>query len=134
MGMPELLSSEMLQPRVAHDELVAQLTAVLPPASLLHEREDLKPFECDGMTAYQRVPLMCDLGKSKFCNDITYEELISSVKVWKELCSKRTNGVKYASEPAAPATVNGTHANGARADGHRAFTTGAAAAPILEEG
>ena len=41
-----------------HDELVAQLTAVLPAESLLHEREDLKPFECDGMTAYQRLPLM----------------------------------------------------------------------------
>ena len=61
MGMPELLSSEMLQPQVGHAELVAQLTAVLPPASLLHEREDLKPFECDGMTAYQRVPLMVAL-------------------------------------------------------------------------
>ncbi len=65
MGMPELLSSETLQPEVAEAELIAQLTAVLPPASLLHEREDLKPFECDGMTAYQRVPLMVALPENE---------------------------------------------------------------------
>ena len=65
MGVPELLSSEMLQPEVAHDELVAQLTAVLPAESLLHEREDLKPFECDGMTAYQRLPLMVALPENE---------------------------------------------------------------------
>jgi glycolate oxidase len=61
MGMPALLSSETLQSTAPKSELVARLSAVLPPASLLHEREDLKPFECDGMTAYQRVPLMVAL-------------------------------------------------------------------------
>ena len=65
MGMPELLSSETLQSPVAIGDLVAQLTAVLPPASLLHEREDLKPFECDGMTAYQRLPLMVALPENE---------------------------------------------------------------------
>jgi len=65
MGMPELLSSEALQSPVAIGDLVAQLTAVLPPASLLHEREDLKPFECDGMTAYQRLPLMVALPENE---------------------------------------------------------------------
>ncbi len=65
MGMPELLSSETLQPQAAKADLVAQLTAVLPPASLLHEREDLMPFECDGMTAYQRVPLMVALPENE---------------------------------------------------------------------
>jgi glycolate oxidase len=65
MGMPALLSSETLQSPVALDELVAQLSAVLPRASLLHEREDLKPFECDGMTAYQRLPLMVALPETE---------------------------------------------------------------------
>ncbi|HEX4985389.1 MAG TPA: FAD-linked oxidase C-terminal domain-containing protein [Burkholderiales bacterium] len=65
MGMPELLSSELLQPQVAHADLVAQLSAALPPACLLHEREDLKPFECDGMTAYQRLPLMVALPENE---------------------------------------------------------------------
>ena len=65
MGTPALLSSEMLQPQVAHSELVAQLTAALPPASLLYEREDMKPFECDGMTAYQRMPLLVALPETE---------------------------------------------------------------------
>ena len=65
MGLPALLSSETLQSPVALEELVAQLSAVLPPASLLHEREDLKPFECDGMTAYQRLPLMVALPETE---------------------------------------------------------------------
>ena len=65
MGVPELLSSETLLPRISDAELAAQLTAVLPPASLLHAREDLKPFECDGMTAYQRVPLMVALPETE---------------------------------------------------------------------
>jgi glycolate oxidase len=65
MGMPVLLSSETFQPHVGHADLVAQLTAVLPPASLLHEQEDLRPFECDGMTAYQRMPLMVALPETE---------------------------------------------------------------------
>jgi len=65
MGTPALLSSEMLQPQVAHSDLVAQLTAALPPTSLLYEREDLKPFECDGMTAYQRLPLLVALPENE---------------------------------------------------------------------
>jgi len=65
MGLPALLSSETLQSPVALEELVAQLSAVLPPSSLLHEREDLKPFECDGMTAYQRLPLMVALPETE---------------------------------------------------------------------
>ncbi len=65
MGMPALLSSETLQPRASTADLVEQLSAVLPPASLLHEREDMKPFECDGMTAYQRVPLLVALPETE---------------------------------------------------------------------
>ena len=65
MGIPELLSSELLEPQVPLADLVAQLTAVLPPASLLHEREDLMPFECDGMTAYRRMPLMVALPENE---------------------------------------------------------------------
>jgi len=61
MGAPALLSSERIESPVPKAELVARLSAVLPPESLLHEREDLKPFECDGMTAYQRVPMLVAL-------------------------------------------------------------------------
>ncbi|MFN0040556.1 MAG: FAD-linked oxidase C-terminal domain-containing protein [Burkholderiales bacterium] len=61
MGAPALLSSELLQSPVAKDELVRRLAAVLSPESLLHDREDLKPFESDGMTAYQRLPMLVAL-------------------------------------------------------------------------
>ena len=37
--------------------LIRALGKVLPPASLLHEAEDLRPYECDGLSAYRRVPL-----------------------------------------------------------------------------
>ncbi|HEX7810334.1 MAG TPA: FAD-linked oxidase C-terminal domain-containing protein [Burkholderiales bacterium] len=61
MGAPALLPSETFEPQIAKADLIARLSAVLPSESLLHEREDLKPFECDGMTAYQRVPLLVAL-------------------------------------------------------------------------
>ena len=37
--------------------LVQQLTQILPKGQLLHELEDLKPYECDALSAYQTVPL-----------------------------------------------------------------------------
>jgi glycolate oxidase len=46
---------------MAREELIRRLSAILPGPALLHEREDLKPFECDGLTAYQRVPMLVAL-------------------------------------------------------------------------
>ena len=37
--------------------LLQALSTVLPAASLLADHEDLKPYECDGLSAYRRVPL-----------------------------------------------------------------------------
>ena len=37
--------------------LVAALRAAAPGLDVLHEREALKPFECDGLAAYRTVPL-----------------------------------------------------------------------------
>jgi len=37
--------------------LVAALRAVLPPASVLSELEDTRPYECDGLSAYRQPPL-----------------------------------------------------------------------------
>ncbi len=49
---------------VSHDaggsrkaEVAAALLRVLPPRSVLVEREDLKPYECDGLSAYRETPL-----------------------------------------------------------------------------
>ena len=71
MGKPELLPSEMLQPRISKAELIRQLSAILPPGALLHQDEDLKPFECDGLTAYQRMPLLMALPE--------YEEQVCAI-------------------------------------------------------
>ncbi|MCA8304362.1 glycolate oxidase subunit GlcD [Burkholderia seminalis] len=42
---------------VDRDTLVAALHAAAPGLDVLHEREALKPFECDGLAAYRTVPL-----------------------------------------------------------------------------
>src|SRR4029453_4863108 len=56
MGKPETLDA-VAAPAVDKPELVRRLSSVLPPASLLHAAEDLRPYECDGLTAYHQVPL-----------------------------------------------------------------------------
>ena len=57
MGKPEAFPSETVRPTISKQALVDRLSAVLPKTSLLHAPEDLKPFECDGLTAYRKVPL-----------------------------------------------------------------------------
>jgi glycolate oxidase len=37
--------------------LLAGLCEILPAASVLHADEDLRPYECDGLSAYRRLPL-----------------------------------------------------------------------------
>jgi glycolate oxidase len=44
-----------------HAALLAELAAALPPGALLADREDLKPYECDGLTAYRQLPLVVAL-------------------------------------------------------------------------
>ncbi len=41
--------------------LIEEFLGFLPPASVLHEREDLRPYECDGLTAYRRLPMLAVL-------------------------------------------------------------------------
>ncbi|HEY0855986.1 MAG TPA: FAD-binding protein, partial [Albitalea sp.] len=38
-------------------QVVAELSAVLPPHALLWHSEDTVPYECDGLTAYRQQPL-----------------------------------------------------------------------------
>src|SRR6185436_18790979 len=42
-------------------EVAQRLAASLPAASVLTEREDLKPYECDGLSAYRVTPLVAAL-------------------------------------------------------------------------
>src|SRR5690606_13447725 len=39
------------------DGLVAALRRFLPAEAVLHEPEELRPYECDGLTAYRQLPL-----------------------------------------------------------------------------
>jgi glycolate dehydrogenase FAD-linked subunit len=41
--------------------LLDALGAVLPASALLYEAEDLRPYECDGLSAYRQVPLVVAL-------------------------------------------------------------------------
>ncbi|GAB1392698.1 FAD-linked oxidase C-terminal domain-containing protein [Rhodocyclaceae bacterium] len=50
---------------IDQDALLAALAAVLPSAALLTDHEDLKPYECDGLSAYRRVPLAVALPDSE---------------------------------------------------------------------
>jgi len=56
MGKPETIEAPAAFD-VDKAELVRRLAAVLRPGCLLHETEDLKPYECDGLSAYREVPL-----------------------------------------------------------------------------
>jgi glycolate oxidase len=48
----------------SRDVLVSKLAAILPPHALLTESEALKPYECDGLSAYREVPLLAALPSS----------------------------------------------------------------------
>ncbi|WP_374260525.1 FAD-linked oxidase C-terminal domain-containing protein [Zoogloea sp.] len=45
--------------------LIAALGRVLPPAGLLHDLEDLRPYECDGMSALRQVPMVVALPETE---------------------------------------------------------------------
>jgi len=38
--------------------VIRGLQKILPAASVLHQAEDLRPYECDGLSAYQQVPMV----------------------------------------------------------------------------
>jgi len=42
-------------------ELLAELRTLLPAEAVLHAPEDLRPYECDGLTAYRQTPLVAVL-------------------------------------------------------------------------
>jgi glycolate oxidase len=59
-------------------KLIQQMQSLLPAGLLLHTPEDLRPYECDGLSAYRRVPLMVALPETieqvqailKFCAEV----------------------------------------------------------------
>ncbi|MGN6315255.1 glycolate oxidase subunit GlcD [Trinickia sp.] len=51
----ETIDGELMP--VDRGALIAALQALSPELEVLHEAEDLRPFECDGLAAYRSVPL-----------------------------------------------------------------------------
>ena len=45
-------------PRVDKSALISQLRDALPDLEILHSQEDLRPYECDGLSAYRVMPLL----------------------------------------------------------------------------
>ncbi len=53
--------TETTRPPSEKQALVAALRQFLPPESVLENEEDLRPYECDGLSAYRRLPLVVAL-------------------------------------------------------------------------
>jgi glycolate oxidase len=54
--MQTLTANEALLPLAERARLVAGLRAFLPRESVLEAAEDLRPYECDGLSAYKQLP------------------------------------------------------------------------------
>ncbi|MEX0165387.1 glycolate oxidase subunit GlcD [Pseudomonas brassicacearum] len=50
-------------PKVDKQALLQALQAQVPDLDILHQEEDLKPYECDGLSAYRTTPLLVALPK-----------------------------------------------------------------------
>jgi glycolate oxidase len=46
-------------------DVVQALSTILPPNALLHDREDVQPYECDGLSAYRRLPMVVALPETE---------------------------------------------------------------------
>ncbi|MBT0963203.1 FAD-linked oxidase C-terminal domain-containing protein [Denitromonas iodatirespirans] len=56
-SLPENALREVDYSQVDVARLIAELRAVLPPVALLYDSEDMRPYECDGLSIYRQVPL-----------------------------------------------------------------------------
>ncbi len=52
---------EQVEPTIDSAGLVDALRRIIPSDSVLFEQEDLRPYECDGLSAYRAVPLVVAL-------------------------------------------------------------------------
>lgn len=53
-----MYNSEKIESNINSAELFKALGKIVPDESILFEREDLKPYECDGLSAYRAIPLV----------------------------------------------------------------------------
>lgn len=54
-GLPD--ESKPVDPQ-QRQRLIAELRAALPPESVLDQPEQLRPYECDGLSVYRRLPML----------------------------------------------------------------------------
>jgi glycolate oxidase len=59
------------------DRLVRDLQQILPADAVLHQPEDLRPYECDGLSAYRQLPML-----------VALPETIDQVQAILRLCSQ----------------------------------------------
>lgn len=65
MGHSDPNLTETPESSVDKHTLIRELSAVLSGGSLKHTLEDLKPFECDGLSAYPKIPLLAALPENE---------------------------------------------------------------------
>lgn len=65
-------------PTVDKAALLAELRQCLPDLDILHTQEDLKPYECDGLSAYRTTPML-----------VVLPERIEQVQQLLKLCHAR---------------------------------------------
>ena len=53
-----MYSPEKTDSTISSGALIDALRQIIPASSLLFEEEDLKPYECDGLSAYRAIPLV----------------------------------------------------------------------------
>jgi glycolate oxidase len=58
-------ATEQVFLRADRAALVRELSAALPRDGLLQEAEDLRPYECDGLSAYRQLPMLVALPESE---------------------------------------------------------------------
>jgi len=72
-----MYSPEKTESTISSHALIDALKQIIPAGSLLFEEEDLKPYECDGLSAYRAVPLV-----------VVLPETIEQVQQVLTLCNK----------------------------------------------
>ncbi|GAB3387932.1 FAD-binding oxidoreductase [Azotobacter armeniacus] len=65
-------------PQVDKAALLAELLERLPGLDILHREEDLKPYECDGLSAYRSTPML-----------VVLPERVEQVEALLRLCHRR---------------------------------------------
>src|SRR5690606_9176646 len=81
--------------------VIETLSALLPPGALLYDTEDIRPYECDGLSAYRRLPLAVAL-------PTTEEQVVANLRECKAM------GVPVVARGAGTGLSGGAlpHANG----------------------